>query len=53
MKQLLRFVEMDERVTISAQMDEDTNDSVIVMNKFNVKPEHIDSLFPKGVEHRR
>jgi hypothetical protein len=35
---------MDERVTISAQMDEDKNDSVIVMNKFNVKPEHIDSF---------
>jgi quinol monooxygenase YgiN len=35
---------MDERVTISAQMDEDKNDPVIVMNKFNVKHEHIDSF---------
>jgi heme-degrading monooxygenase HmoA len=38
---------MDERVTISAQMDEDKNDPIIVMNKFNVKHEHIDS-FPKA-----
>jgi hypothetical protein len=37
MKQLVnKFVEIDERVTISAQMDEDENDPVIVMNKFNV-----------------
>jgi hypothetical protein len=34
---------MDENVTLSAQMDEDKNDPVIVMNKFNVKHEHIDS----------
>jgi quinol monooxygenase YgiN len=35
---------MDERVTISAEMDEDKNDLVIVMNKFNMKHEHIDSF---------
>ena len=35
---------MDERVTISAQMDEDKNYPIIVMNKFNVKHEHIDSF---------
>ena len=41
---MLKFVEMDERVAISAQMDEDKNGPVIVMNKFNVKPENIDSF---------
>ena len=41
---MLRFVDLDERVTISAQMDEDKNDPVIVINKFNVKAEHIGSF---------
>ena len=44
-KQLAKFVEMDQRVTISSQMDkEDNNGPVILINKFNVKHENIDSF---------
>ena len=36
---------MDQRVTISSQMDkEDNNGPVILINKFNVKHENIDSF---------
>jgi heme-degrading monooxygenase HmoA len=41
---MIKLVEMDEKVTLSTQMDEDKNGPVIVINKFNVKPENIDSF---------
>src|SRR5215207_6869752 len=41
---MINLVEMDEKVTLSTQMDEDKNGPVIVINKFNLKPENIDSF---------
>jgi hypothetical protein len=43
---MVRFVEMDERVGIFAQMEEDVS-PVILINKFSVDPEEFD-LFMKG-----
>jgi hypothetical protein len=43
---MVRFVEMDERVGIFAQMEEDVG-PVILINKFNLNPEEFD-LFMKG-----
>ena len=40
---MLRFVEMDESVTYSAQMEQ-TCGPVIVINKFNVAPEHVEAF---------
>jgi hypothetical protein len=40
---MIRFTEMDENVTLSAQMEENVG-PVILINKFNVKPEDIDQL---------
>src|SRR5918993_446667 len=42
---MLKMVEMDENVTLAAQLEEQRNgQSVILINKFNVKPEDVDSL---------
>ena len=42
---MLKMVEMDENVTLAAQLEEQKNgQSVILINKFNVKPEDVDSL---------
>ena len=38
------MVEMDENVTLAAQLGEETRRSVILINKFNVKPEDADNL---------
>ncbi|MDQ3839723.1 MAG: antibiotic biosynthesis monooxygenase [Thermoproteota archaeon] len=40
---MIRFTEMDENVTLSAQMEENVG-PVILINKFNVKPEDTDQL---------
>jgi hypothetical protein len=44
---MAKIVEMDERVSIFAQMDEDVKGPVILINKFSVKPEEFDQ-FLKG-----
>ncbi len=40
---MIKIVEMDEKVTIAQQMEEKTS-PVILINKFNVKPEDVDQL---------
>jgi heme-degrading monooxygenase HmoA len=40
---MIKLVEMDEKVTISAQMEVNVG-PVILINKFNVKPEDIDQF---------
>jgi heme-degrading monooxygenase HmoA len=42
---MLKMVEMDENVTLAAQLEEkESRRSVILINKFNVKPEDADNL---------
>jgi Antibiotic biosynthesis monooxygenase len=41
-----KFVEMDEKVTLSAQMEENIG-PVILINKFNVNPEDVDQFLRK------
>jgi heme-degrading monooxygenase HmoA len=41
---MLKMAEMDENVTLAAQLEEDGQRSVILINKFNVKPEDVDNL---------
>lgn len=44
---MLKMVEMDENVTLAEQLEEEQKDSgrpVILINKFNVKPEDVDKL---------
>lgn len=40
---IMKIVEMDEKVTIAKQMEQKTS-PVILINKFNVKPEDVDQL---------
>ncbi|MDQ4074042.1 MAG: antibiotic biosynthesis monooxygenase [Thermoproteota archaeon] len=40
---MIKIVEMDEKVSIAQQMEEKTS-PVILINKFNVKPEDVDQL---------
>ena len=40
---MIRFTEMDENVTLSDQMEENVG-PVILINKFNVRPEDTDQL---------
>jgi quinol monooxygenase YgiN len=40
---MAKFVEMDEKVTLSAQMEENIG-PVILINKFNVNPEDVDQF---------
>jgi heme-degrading monooxygenase HmoA len=39
-----KLVEMDEKITLSEQMEEENVGPVILINKFNVKPEEVDQL---------
>jgi heme-degrading monooxygenase HmoA len=45
---MIKFVEMDENVTLAAQLQEEGKEgggrSVILINKFNVKPEDVGEL---------
>jgi heme-degrading monooxygenase HmoA len=41
---MLKMVEMDENVTLAAQLEEEGRCSVILINKFNVKPEDVNNL---------
>jgi hypothetical protein len=41
---MLKMAEMDENVTLAAQLEEESRRSVILINKFNVKPEDADNL---------
>jgi heme-degrading monooxygenase HmoA len=40
---MIKLIEMDEKVTLSAQMEEDVS-PVILINKFKVRPEDVDQL---------
>ena len=44
---LAKLVEMDEKITLSEQMEEKNIVPVILINKFNVKPEDVDG-FPRA-----
>ena len=41
---MLKMAEMDEKVTLAAQVEEKGGHSVILINKFNVKHEDVDQL---------
>jgi heme-degrading monooxygenase HmoA len=41
---MLKPIEMDENVTLAAQLEEENGRAVILINKFNVKPEDVDNL---------
>jgi heme-degrading monooxygenase HmoA len=41
---MLKMVEMDENVTLATQLEENDRRPVILINKFNVKPEDADNL---------
>ena len=41
---MAKFVEMDEQVTLSKQMEDDVGGSVILINKFTVKAEDVDQF---------
>jgi heme-degrading monooxygenase HmoA len=40
---MVKIVEMDERITLEKQLDEDVG-SIVVMNKFNVDPQEVDEF---------
>ncbi len=49
---MVKIVEMDERITLEKQLDEDAG-PIVVMNKFNVGPDEIDEflkVFAKTTE---
>ncbi len=49
---MVKIVEMDERITLAKQLDEDVG-PIIVMNKFNVNPDEVDEflkVFAKTTE---
>jgi hypothetical protein len=41
---MAKFVEMDEQVTLSKQMEDDVGGSVILINKFTIKAEDVDQF---------
>jgi hypothetical protein len=41
-----KFVEMDEQVTLSKQMEEDTG-PIVFMNKFSVNPDDVDEFLKR------
>ena len=43
-KSIVKLVEMDDKITLSAQMEEENVGPVILINKFNVKPEEVDQF---------
>jgi heme-degrading monooxygenase HmoA len=40
---MVKIVEMDERITIEKQLDEDVG-PIVMMNKFNVDPKEVDEF---------
>lgn len=49
---MVKIVEMDDRITLEKQLDEDAG-PIIVMNKFNVRPDEVDEflkVFAKTTE---
>ena len=49
---MVKIVQMDERITLEKQLDEDAG-PIVVMNKFNVGPDEIDEflkVFAKTTE---
>jgi quinol monooxygenase YgiN len=44
---MAKFIEMDERLSIFAQMEEDYDGPIILINKFGIAPKEIDE-FLKG-----
>ena len=47
---MAKFVEMDEKVTLKDQMQENETRSVILINKFNVVPEQIEQFLKAWTE---
>jgi hypothetical protein len=45
---MAKFVEMDEQVTLSKQMEDDVGGSVILLNKFTVNAEDVDQFLKPG-----
>jgi heme-degrading monooxygenase HmoA len=43
-RSVVKLVEMDDKITLSEQMEEEDIGPVILINKFNVKPEEVDQL---------
>jgi len=41
---MVKLIEMDERVTLRTQMQEEGGGPVVLINKFNVPPEGVDQL---------
>jgi quinol monooxygenase YgiN len=41
---MAKFIEMDEQVTFSRQLEEDVDGPVILINKFAVNPEDVDQF---------
>jgi len=41
---MAKFVEMDEKVTLKDQMEEEVSGPAILMNKFNVEPEQVEKF---------
>jgi hypothetical protein len=39
---MIKLIEMDEKVTLSAPQMEENVGPVILINKFNIKPEDVD-----------
>ena len=49
---MVKIVEMDERITLAKQLDEDVG-PIVMMNKFNVNPDEVDEflkVFAKTTE---
>ena len=47
---MAKFVEMDEKVTLKDQMQEEVSGPVILINKFNVVPEQIEQFLKAWTE---
>ena len=47
---MAKFVEMDEKVTLKDQMEDEVSGSVILINKFNVVPEQIEQFLKAWTE---
>jgi len=43
-KSIVKLVEMDDKITLLEQMEEENVGPVILINKFNVKPEKVDQF---------
>jgi hypothetical protein len=41
---MVKIVEMDEKITLSKQIEEKNDGPVILINKFTVTPEEVDKL---------